>query len=204
MTGIPIAELNAGLKQFHREVWEAKEIRDGFDVGIVSFSDRVRIIRPLTPLTSSLAPALEANGDTPFGEALTVSRKLLEERWAMPVAGEAAHFKPWLVVMSDGQPTDEWEMPAKIVRSFALVQRLVVLAVGIGDAVDMDVLSKVTVPELPPIHLRDLRFSNFFTWLRKSLALSSGSRRGERLVLPPPGDWKRDDGLERKTDGRPY
>jgi uncharacterized protein YegL len=189
MEGAPITELNGGIDRFFAEIWATTRLRTGLDLGIVAFSSGARVLRPLSPLTSPAAPKLEARGDTPMGEALRLSLALLKDRAAAPALGGCGRPMPWLVLMSDGNPTDAWESQGRLVRNYALLRELAFVAVGVGEEANLEMLASLTPPDCPPVRLHGLRFGSFFTWLRESLALTHGTRIRERFALPAPGDW---------------
>lgn len=191
MEGEPIRELNAGVQRFFTEIFETADLRQGLDVGIITFGEGARLIRKPSPLTSPMAPTLETSGMTPMGAALNLALQELREYLLRAGSRRARRLMPWLVVMSDGEPNDEWEEPARIVRNYSLIRELASLPIGVGEGANMEMLTRLTTSDRPPVRLHGLRFTDFFVWLKDSLALTQGARQGSTLALPAPGDWAR-------------
>jgi uncharacterized protein YegL len=70
MSGKPIAELNAGLRSFYEELQGDSLAVKRVEVALVSFGP-VRVISEFNTADFFLDPTLEAEGDTPLGEAKT-------------------------------------------------------------------------------------------------------------------------------------
>ena len=64
-----------------------------------------------------IPPVLDANGDTPLGEAVSRALVLLRERKEVYKQNGLDYFRPWIFVITDGRPTDKgWEAVAEQVR----------------------------------------------------------------------------------------
>jgi uncharacterized protein YegL len=189
MKGVPIRELNEGLRQFFDEVRATQSLKDHLDLAILRFSGDVQVVRPMGPLGEEAAQVIAAGGETNLGEALGRALELIERSGRRAAPDGDGRPMPWLIVMTDGRPTDRWEEQAWRVRSLASLNELMVLAIGIGPEADMGMLEALCSPDLPPMRLSGLRFADFFTWLKRSLAISDGSKAGERPALPPPSTW---------------
>ena len=87
------------------------------------------------------------------------------------------YYQPWLVLMTDGMPTDDIEEAVGRVVSMVNGKELSVFAVGIGDLADMNTLSLFS-PSRQPLRLRGLEFENFFEWLSASVQRVSASTPG--------------------------
>jgi uncharacterized protein YegL len=133
-----------------------------------------------------MPPALDANGDTPLGEAVSRAMALLRERKEIYKQNGLDYFRPWIFAITDGRPTDKgWEQVAEQVRQEEARKGVIFYGVGVEGA-DMQVLSKFSAAR-PPLKLKGLAFSELFTWLSKSLSAIAHSRPGEQTPLPPVG-----------------
>ena len=92
-----------------------------------------------------------------------------------------SYYQPWVFLITDGAPTDEWKAAAERVRSEMTARRLMFFAVGVRNA-DMDVLTRITPRALK---LDGLRFNDLFLWLSQSQKRVSGSKPGDQTALPP-------------------
>lgn len=90
---------------------------------------------------------LTADGVTDLGKALSLLADALKTD-NMPGRG----LPPVLVLMSDGQPTDDWETGLKALMAQPWGQRAVRIAIGIGDDFEPAVLQKfIGNPEVQPL-----------------------------------------------------
>lgn len=133
-----------------------------------------------------MPPALDANGETPLGEAISRALALLRERKEIYKQNGLDYFRPWIFVITDGRPTDKgWESVAEQVRQEEARKGVVFYGVGVEGA-DMNTLSRFS-PARPPLKLKGLAFNEMFTWLSKSLSAITHSRPGDQAPLPPVG-----------------
>ncbi|MEM6484373.1 MAG: tellurium resistance protein [Pseudomonadota bacterium] len=79
---------------------------------------------------------LTANGGTPMGAAFDVARQELEN-----LPKSATYLQPTIVLVSDGQPTDDWEVPLGRLHACPMGKDSQMFAVAIGDA-NRDILGK--------------------------------------------------------------
>lgn len=133
-----------------------------------------------------LPPVLDAHGDTPMGEAIQRSLALLRERKEIYKQNGLDYFRPWMFVITDGQPTDKgWEAAAEEVKAEEMRRGVIFYGVGVEKA-DLNVLSRFSAVR-PPLKLKGLAFGDLFMWLSKSLSMIAHSRPGEQTPLPPVG-----------------
>lgn len=131
-------------------------------------------------------PVMDANGETPLGEAISRALALLRDRKEIYKQSGLDYFRPWIFAITDGKPTDKgWEAVAEQVRQEEARKGVVFYGVGVEGA-DMQVLSKFSQAR-PPLKLKGLAFGELFTWLSKSLSAIAHSRPGEQAPLPPVG-----------------
>ena len=118
---------------------------------------------------------------TCMGEGLSLGLDLLEKRKAQYKATGVDYYQPILVVMSDGYPNGDrkvWEETTERIRALCTSRKLSVVAVGIGNDANMEMLAKVS-PRQRPVRLNGLRFREFFAWLSRSVANVSESLPGD-------------------------
>jgi uncharacterized protein YegL len=133
-----------------------------------------------------MPPPLDANGETPLGEAISRALSLLRERKEIYKQNGLDYFRPWIFAITDGRPTDKgWEAVAEQVRQEEARKGVIFYGVGVEGA-DMQVLSRFSDAR-PPLKLRGLAFGELFSWLSKSLSAIAHSRPGEQAPLPPVG-----------------
>lgn len=202
MMGAPIYELNNGLLRFSEDLKEDPLARKRTEVMIVTFGGTVNIATPFQEAQHFQAPTLSAGGGTPLGQAALVALDELSKQKEAYKQNGLEYFRPWLIVMSDGSPTDDRHTIKQAVDSLEAMQRkkgITVFPVGVGDHADMRFLSKLSV-DRPAVALRDISsFSEFFKWLSKSLGQVSASStqvsnddslaQTAQVPLPSPSGW---------------
>ena len=190
MGGMPIDELNEGVRLFYEAIREDETALYSAEVSIVTFGGDAQCIADFASLeVQPNAPMLTANGMTPMGEAVNMALDLLEQRKDEYKDRGVDYYQPWLVLMTDGSPNgDSSELSRAINRTVDLVnqKKLTVFPIGIGSDADMDVLAQFS-PKRPPLKLQGLKFREFFAWLSKSVSKTSQSTPGESVKLDVEG-----------------
>ena len=207
MKGIPIAALNEGLQAFQKDIREDELAQRRTEICLVAFGNGgVQVLEHGTghmqsssdtgQLTGTFVtagefepPTLVADGYTPLGRAIHVGLDLLQQRKQQYRDYGHAYYRPWMFLVSDGQPTDEWYEAAERVHTEVANDGLVFFVVGVPPESDMEILSQIATPNHPPATLIDLKFSEMFVWLSRSQQRVSRSKIGEQVPMPPVSDW---------------
>jgi len=181
----PFKGLNAGLTQFRDELCADSLAMKRVEVAVVTFGAGVRV-EPFVGAEYFIAPQLEVQGDTPMGVAIHEAIQLLDARKGEYKANGVKYFRPWLFLITDGGPTDEWATAAEAVKAGEASKKFAFFVVAVKGA-NMDVLRQISVRE--PLPLDGLRFRELFQWLSASLRSVSGSTPGTGVTLIPPSGW---------------
>jgi len=100
-----------------------------------------------TPVADFRWEDLQADGVTDMGHALSM---VADELKIPPMSDRA--LPPVLVLISDGQPTDDFDTGLQALMSESWGKKSVRLAIAIGDDADLDVLQRfIGHPELKPL-----------------------------------------------------
>ena len=146
-----ISSLNDAIKQ---SLPEMKKIADQnpfakIFVRAIKFSNGAEWINnDPVPLENFSWFDLEADGVTDMGKALS----MVADEMKIPPMPKTRAFPPVLVLVSDGQPTDNYEGGLKKLLGEPWGKRAVRIGIGIGNDADMDVLQKfINNPEIKPL-----------------------------------------------------
>jgi uncharacterized protein YegL len=182
MTGEPITELNAGLKAFREELAADELASKRVEVACITFGP-VNVATEFETAGVFQPPWLRAMGDTPMGAAIASGIELVRLRKEAYRANGIAFYRPWIFLITDGAPTDEWKGAAKRVKEGEASKAFAFFAVGVEGA-NMDILRQIAVRE--PLKLKGLRFRSLFQWLSNSMKSISRSTPGDEVPLKSP------------------
>lgn len=188
MTGNPIRELTQGVAKFYAEIKSNKLARYSADICIITFGTEVTKRVDFRDVEKQFVPELQAGGLTPMGQAVIKALDTLDFRKQEYKAVGVDYYQPWLVLMTDGQATDDISLAAQEVSQLVSGRRLTVFPIGIGEGANMTELARFS-PGRDPIRLQGLAFAEFFTWLSKSVVKTSASSPGEKISLPDNTKW---------------
>ncbi len=186
MEGGPINELNQGLATFRRELANDPLAMKRVEIGLVTFGP-VQLVNDFQTPDQFAPPLLKGRGDTPMGAAIAGGLEMVRQRKQAYKANGIPYYRPWIFMITDGAPTDDWQEAAAQVRDGEDQKGFSFFAVGVQHA-DMDILKQIAVRT--PLRLSGLKFHDLFLWLSSSLSSVSRSGVGQEVPLLPPG-WAR-------------
>lgn len=185
MSGNRIEQLNAGLQSFKDSLVEDNLAMLRVEIAIITFGP-VSLMQDFVTADQFFPPHLSASGVTPMGGAIHLALDKIEERKQTYKQNGIARFRPWVFLITDGGPTDEWQSAAKRVKEAEENKKVAFFAVGVEEA-DMNILNQISSREA--VRLQGLNFQGMFEWLSTSLTSVSHSRPGEEVALASPAGW---------------
>lgn len=188
MQGAPIDALNAGIRTFRDELLKDSLAARRVEVAVISFDSHIEVVQQFVTVKQFQPPELTVQGFTNMGAAIQKALDLIQERKSVYRANGIAYYRPWVLMVTDGEPHGEadhvvQEAAARI-KKYEDEKRLAFFAVGVQNA-SMQKLSQISVR--PPMSLSGLNFKDMFVWLSTSMQLVSRSQVDEQIPLPPPG-----------------
>lgn len=201
MGGEKIAALNEGIKLFKKEIVgdETEGVKGDelaakrVDLAVVTFGESVNVIHDFSSIEDFESPELVANGYTPMGDAIIKATDLVEQRKQQYKAQGIDYYRPWVFMITDGEPTDmqpgdsKWNQVVNAVHQGEANKKFMFFAVAVEPA-NIELLKQIAPPNRPSIKLKGIKFRELFQWLSRSLGSGgvSGSRVGEQVALENP------------------
>ncbi len=185
MGGMPIAQLNEGVRTFKQELLQDPLATKRVEVAIVTFGP-VAIETDFHTVPNFHPRELDTTGDTPLGAAISLGVDMVAKRKKEYKEHGISYYKPWIILITDGAPTDEYKKAAMQIREGEASKSFAFFAIGVEGA-NMEILKEISVRA--PIKLKGLMFREFFQWLSASMKMVSAKSPGSNINLLPPSGW---------------
>lgn len=192
MDGEPIRQLNEGLALLEQElkadVIASKRVR----LLVVQYGgyDQAEVAGDWCDAMDFNAPQLRADGTTPTGQAVALALAEIEQEKLRFRQAGVAYTRPWLFLMSDGAPTDQWEQGAAQSRQAEKANKVAVFPIAVGEGASIDVLQQFSNRGAGGVkQLKGLQFRELFLWLSASMQVVSQSTPGGQAQLPSTDSW---------------
>jgi uncharacterized protein YegL len=184
--------LNEGIATLHAELAADELALSRVQIGAINvggFSAHPQMFLDWTDGVDFQPFPMKAGHNTPLGEAMLLAMEVLERQKATLRSNGISYTKPWVMVLTDGAPTDTeatWRDACARVREYQAANKALIFPIGIGE-VDISKLSELSTT--PPMRMQGLRFRELFIWLSGSLSAASRSAPGAHIDLPSTDPW---------------
>ncbi|MEQ8223706.1 MAG: VWA domain-containing protein [Candidatus Eremiobacterota bacterium] len=195
MSGAPIEAVKRGVEVFTREVLSDTFARETVYLGVITFGDKVEFTtKGLVYIENFQPPTLHASGLTPLGEALKILQTSLDNDIKPAVkGGEKGDWKPLVFILTDGEPTDDWQKPRQEILTRQQKKVLNVITVGCGPGINEQNLKAIAIGPTFRMDNSEASFKIFFQWasqsvraVSKAVSQAGGGEKPLGLQAPPP------------------
>lgn len=174
MEGDKIASLNQAVSEMLASfrVSEGGEIE--IDVAVITFGETVELVHPLASASTIEWRDLTAYGMTPMGTALRMAKAMIEDREVLP----SRAYRPTVVLVSDGEPNDEWRQPLEDFLTTGRSSKCDRMALAIGALADADVLAQfIAGTDYPLFYAKDAAgLHEYFKFVTMSVTVRTKSQ----------------------------
>ncbi len=191
MMGTKIGQLNHAIREALPHMRDSADDNPhaAVEVRAMVFSTGARWVSPSpVPLADFTWTDVSVTGITDMGAALKMMAQELSIG-NMPDRG----LPPVIVLITDGQPTDDFETGLKALLAEPWGKRAVRIGIGIGDDADLDVLRKfIDHPEIEPLTAKNpgdlTQFIKYASTVVLKSASSPASQHADSTLVgtPPP------------------
>lgn len=198
MNGEKINTLNAEIGKFYNEINKNPRnemLKYSLDLAILGFKFDTHaretyptVVNKFNIMEFQDTPSFNAFGHTPLGATVNAAIDMLEKRKEMYKLGGIQYYQPMLVIVSDGDPTDNIESAARRAIELSLKRKLSVYPVIIGDDGNLNNLQKFT-PNKISKRIRTEDLPQVFKWLISSVKKVSESSIDFDISVNIVKDW---------------
>ena len=185
----PIDRLNESFAAFPNHIGEDDLVAQYAELAVISCGGRVAVAQSFVPAGCLQIRPFSANGGTPLAEALLAAIHLIHQRQRELESLDVDTLRPFVFVITDGQPTDAPAVIAKArnaIRALEAERRMAFFAAA-TDGTDTSCLERIFVRR--PLPLCDFNYGAMFRWFAKSISIVTHSRPGDEISLPNPIDF---------------
>ena len=183
--------LNDGLKTLEAELKNDPITARCGRVLVISFGgeNEVEVMGDWTDAMDFAPPELLAGGLTPLGGAMRCALDEIESQKNQMRTAGVAYKRPIVMLLSDGEPTDDWRQVAVDCKSAETAHKVNIMAIGIGDQANRETLGQFS--NKGALSLSNLKLKELFVWLSRSIRAVSRAPAGGSVQLNPVDSWAR-------------
>lgn len=189
MAGEPIVAMEAGIRGLVSELKDDPQALETVWLSVITFGSTAEQVVPLTDIEDFQTPHLDARGSTALGEAMGIILECLRDEVHPQTQDVKGDWRPVVYLFTDGEPTDDWELPTKEFRDSGIASLVVC---GAGPEVDEATLKRIGDYVVRLADTQPGTLGSFVKWVSMSVTATSRSlgakaKDGPELPQPPEG-----------------
>jgi uncharacterized protein YegL len=182
-----IQALNHSVREMLESFQDEADLRAEIHVCVITFGGQAQVYLPLATAQNTSWTDLGASGGTPMGAAFELARLLIEDKNQVP----SRAYSPTIVLVSDGQPTDQWQQPLQDLLNSERGKKAFRMALAIGADADHNVLNTFLDDPKARVYRADeaRQIRQFFQLVTMSVSSRSRSANPNSAQSPTSGNW---------------
>ncbi|MCX6317518.1 MAG: VWA domain-containing protein [Bacteroidetes bacterium] len=192
MNGEPIEAVKNGVQVMISSLRQNPQAIETAFISVITFDSEARQIIPLTDLASFQMADIRATGVTALGNALKLVAEKIDTEVAKTTAEQKGDWKPLVFIMTDGIPTDDWQVG---LAEFKKRKTAFTVACAAGSGADTNILKQITDNVVSLDTADSASIGKFFLWVTASIGVSSTKVedsgkdvQGLNELPPPPAE----------------
>lgn len=173
MIGSGIEGLRLAVEAMLRELRRNPHALETVWLSFITFDSEARQVVPLTPVEEVQAPKLQVRPGTALGGALRLATESIRREVKRTTTTEKGDYRPLLFLITDGQPTDEWQSAIGYLDTRTKTRPANIYAIACGNDVDLTQLGQITDIVLQLDKVNAEGFAKLFVWLSASVHSAS-------------------------------
>lgn len=173
--------VNREIGAFLQKMYEGATSRDAVEVCVISFGDQTKVMCDFGPMSEAIRANREIRATgarTELGDGVMTALDCLDKRLALLSELGASYYKPWLILISDGEATDtaRCKEAGREVRRRLQERKLKVKCLSLCDAENrgaVRTLREFTLDNQVD-QVDSLEMAEFFEMLSRSVTRASG------------------------------
>lgn len=180
MSGSRISAVNKSIGDFLKQMDENRFARDAVEICVVSFGHEVNVLCEFGPIGDAISAnkRIVADGSrTEMGEGIEKALELLDIEISNLMSTGNRFYKPWLIIISDGEATDKTRC-ARLSKEVLRRQRegkLKVKCMSMDDSSEILTLKSFSIDGEVKV-IDEITTNTFFSQLSRSISSVSQGR----------------------------
>ncbi|TGN26093.1 vWA domain-containing protein [Empedobacter tilapiae] len=189
MSGEPIEAVKNGVQMMIHSLRQNPQAIETAFISIITFDHEAKQIIPLTDLASFQMVDIKAQSTTSLGAALSLLADRMETEITKTTTEQKGDWKPLTFIMSDGVPTDDWQVGLSKIKA---INKGLIIGCAAGSAADDSILKQIADSVVRLDSADSDSISKFFQWVTASISTTSTKVEESGIdlkkidQLPPP------------------
>ncbi len=182
-------KLNEAIKTFIDAIKSDPMAKGRVEPMIITFNSTVDVVSTFGPVYDYDVPTVTCSGTTSFYRAIDQALDEIELRKKEYRDVQSPFYRPWLMVFTDGYPTDKDNGVSTRLLQAQKNKKVVFFSCAIGDGCDEELLKSLHTDHIT-LKADKETFQNAFAWLSDSMSAVSSSKPGETVKMPNPSNYQ--------------